>query len=377
MPKSISQLDAALDPSDTDLVYAGQITRTPRDRKWALPTFARALLSRLLTHPAVPWNPDAAPTQVMVRREGASIPADSIGLMDLKALYNDAATPVQQIELTGTPTSTFTLALNSVPGNLRAFVVSAEAMGVSGKLILSGDLNVNHSLVVHNSGLSQPLILEYPAGTEILRIQPGKTAVVARGSTGYHYAMDTLIPLPEKTNLTGTELLRIDDAGVDKKTPSSTFLWRRYRIPLTAVTLKKFNAGADITIAALGSGATGRFDVAVSPDSKVVLLDWEFSLYTTGVDNTANANHAEFAFDFSSIPGFPLLQTSQAVYVSYPLPGIDIPYEAFVGFAQLVLGTVYIYNPASPTAVVEWKDICKRTGYGPTFRLNSAWTWAA
>lgn len=327
----------------------------------------------------MPWNPDTAPTQVMVRREGASIPADSIGLMDLKALYNDAATPVRRIELTGTPTSTHTLSLNAVPGNLRAFVVSAEAMSVPGKLILSGDLVVNHSLVVHNSGLSQPLILEYPAGTEILRVQPSKTMVVARGSTGYHYAMDSLVPLATKTTLTGTELLKIEDAGVEKKASVRSVVGRYIDdVAPAGIALLKFNNGNDITLAAAQASGTPQFRIGFDFNTLAMTLEVDIRL-AAQPSASSNTHPALLVVQYASLSaelqafltnaGHGLSQYGLAFTKgggSSHVGALPVNFYAITGQFVLSLGT-----PTDPDGTAAWNQLANSGEFRMV--LSAAW----
>lgn len=208
MPKSLSQLDAALDPQDTDLVYVAQIAQTPRDRKIGIAALARAFLHRALTHPVLSWVPGGDPVRVMARR-GIGDASDQVGLLDIQTPFKDARTEVLRAAITGTP-ATLTFDLGAHPGNVELFLTGADA---SPHLVLTNDIVVGHTLKIRSAGVGEAVIVEYPAGTPLYYLQPTQTMILARDATGYLISVEGVANLPVKSPLAGTESVKLVDAG--------------------------------------------------------------------------------------------------------------------------------------------------------------------
>lgn len=208
MPKSVSQLNPAEDPQDSDLVYVGQIARTPRDRKIGIAALARAFLHRALTHPVLSWVPGGDPVRVMARK-GIGDANDQVGLLDIQTPFKDARTEVIRANITGTP-ATLTFDLGAHPGNAELFLTGADA---SPHLVLTNDITVGHTLKIRSAGVGEAVIVEFPAGTPLYYLQPTQTMVLARDAVGYMVSVEGVANLPIKTPLLGNESVKLVDIG--------------------------------------------------------------------------------------------------------------------------------------------------------------------
>lgn len=294
MPKSVSNLNVAEDPSDLDLLYVSQTGRTPKDRKLSFPTAARAFLSRLLTHPTLSWAPGGDPLMVMARK-GTAVGNDSVGLFDLQAIYKDTRTDVINIAIAATPLG---IDMGGITGNARIFITATDP---SPKIILSNNLIVGHTLIIHASGATEPIAIEYPSGTPLYSLQPGQTFTLGRGQSGYSVYVEGVAPLPAKTTLVGDEWVKLEEpTGEWKKATTSLFLPTIIDVPAGPIVLTKYDNGVDIDLATLGV-LDSYVKVAVTPNNGFSHGSLKLSLDGRSA-STSNANPA--TFNVPSIPAY-------------------------------------------------------------------------
>lgn len=208
MPKSVSQLNPAEDPQESDLLYVGQIARTPRDRKIGIAALARAFLHRALAHPILSWVPGGDPLRVMARK-GVGDANDQVGLIDLQTIYKDARTEIIRSAITGTPAA-LTFDMGAHPGNVELFLTGADA---APHLVLTNDISVGHTLKIRSAGVAEAVIVEYPAGTALYHLQPAQTMVLARDATGYMISVESDAVLPMRASFLGNESVKLTDIG--------------------------------------------------------------------------------------------------------------------------------------------------------------------